>query len=143
MDLRIFRSSSAASIREMTSGASGFDLAAAIDLPLILQPFVPVVIPTGIHVAIPQGFEGHVRPRSSLNKAGIHVGCGTIDSDYRGEVGITAINLTLTPYEVRPGDRLAQLVFASCVSVNCTEVQSIQELGETTRGTGSFGSTGR
>lgn len=119
------------------------DLVALIDKPLILESFVPAMIGTGLHFAIPKGVEGQVRPRSRMSRLGIHIALGTLDSDYRGELFVIAINLTKNPYEVLPGDRIAQLVFASVESAICTEVEVVDDLGATTRGIGGFGSTGR
>jgi dUTP pyrophosphatase len=129
--------------RTMSTEAAGMDLVALIDKPLILESFVPAMIGTGLHFAIPKGVEGQVRPRSRMSRLGIHIALGTLDSDYRGELFVIAINLTKNPYEVLPGDRIAQLVFASVESAICTEVEVVDDLGATTRGIGGFGSTGR
>lgn len=144
ISVKVFRKTKDVPLPERKSaGAAGFDLVALIDKAIQLEPLTPVSIPTGIHVAIPPGFEGQVRPRSSMNRQGILVGWGTIDSDYRGEVGITVVNCTKAVYEIRPGDRLAQLVFSNVAFANCDEVEVLDALGATSRGTGGFGSTGR
>lgn len=142
--IRVFRKTQDVPLpKRMTEEAAGIDLIALIDKPLTLEPFEPAVIGTGLHFALPQGIEGHVRPRSRMNRLGILIGWGTLDSDYRGELFITAINLTKVPYEVLPGDRLAQLVFAAVISPLCSEVETAEALGATARGAGGLGSTGR
>jgi dUTP pyrophosphatase len=105
-----------------------------------------MLIPTGIALAIPEGYEGQVRPRSGLAlKHGITVlnAPGTIDSDYRNEVKVLLINHGGDPFEVRRGDRIAQLLFAPVTSCTWDEVAHIQALGVTERGLGGYGSTGR
>jgi dUTP pyrophosphatase len=129
--------------RYMTDAAAGLDLAAALDAPLTLTPGERALVPTGLAVAIPHGYEGQVRPRSGL--AARHgVTClntpGTIDSDYRGPVGVILVNHGREPFTVQHGDRIAQLVIASVARAELTEVS---ELPPTDRGQGGFGSTGR
>lgn len=122
--------------------AAGFDLRAAIDAPLSLSPGERALIPTGIAVAIPPGYEGQVRPRSGLAiRHGIALvnAPGTIDADYRGEIQVIAINLGSEAFEVRRGDRIAQLVIAPVLEV---EIEVVEALAETERGAGGFGSTG-
>lgn len=128
-----------------TSGSAGMDLRAAIaeDAPVVLAPLQRALIPTGLKIAVPAGFEAQVRPRSGLAlKHGLTClnSPGTIDSDYRGEVGVILVNLSDTPFEVRRGERIAQLVFAPCVQLSWSQTES---LDATTRGEGGFGSTGR
>lgn len=126
-----------------TAGSAGLDLMAAISEPLTLQPGQRSGIPTGLILEIPAGYEGQVRPRSGLAaRHGITLtNCvGTIDSDYRGEVVVLAINLGQEPYTFSPGERVAQLVVMPLPRV---DVIVADELGETERGTGGFGSTGR
>ena len=127
-----------------TAGAAGMDLRAAVadDAPLTLAPGDRALVPTGLAMAIPGGFEGQVRPRSGL--AAKHgVTClntpGTIDSDYRGEVKVILINLGQEPFTIARGDRIAQLVLAPVVLARWEEVA---ELDDTARGAGGFGSTG-
>lgn len=123
-----------------TSGAAGMDVLAAEDV--VLQPGGRHAVATGLAMAIPDGFELQVRPRSGLAlKHGISLPNtpGTIDSDYRGELKVILINLGDFPFEVRRGDRIAQLVLAPVVRATWLEVE---ELDETTRGEGGFGSTG-
>ena len=122
--------------------AAGFDLRAAVDEPLRLAPGERAVIPTGISVAIPPGYEGQVRPRSGLAaRHGIALvnAPGTIDADYRGEIQVIAINLGAAAFEVSRGDRIAQLVIAPVLAV---ELDLVDDLDGTSRGAGGFGSTG-
>ncbi len=125
-----------------TSGASGMDLRAFVSEPIMLGPLERALVPTGLFIEIPEGYEGQVRPRSGLSiKHGISlVNCvGTIDSDYRGELKIPVINLSNEPYAIHDGERIAQLVIASYARVETVEVKSISH---TERGKGGFGSTG-
>ncbi|HWJ02164.1 MAG TPA: dUTP diphosphatase [Verrucomicrobiae bacterium] len=126
----------------MTPGAAGLDLLAAVDEPVEIAPGTVELIPTGLRLAIPQGYEGQVRPRSGLAlKQGLT--ClntpGTIDADYRGEVKVILINLGKVPYIITRGERIAQLVFNKIALATLVEVKS---LDETSRGAGGFGSTG-
>jgi dUTP pyrophosphatase len=127
-----------------TKGASGLDLCAAIDQPFTLASRDRTRIPTGIIIAIPEGYEGQVRARSGLaDRAGLGLtnGIGTIDSDYRGEVQVLVINNGPEPYTFQPGERIAQLVL---MPVPTVEVLEVDDLGpQTTRGEGGFGSTGK
>ena len=131
-----------------TAGAAGADLCANFPLELrevglVLAPMARAICPTGIRVAIPDGYEMQVRPRSGLaSKHGITLPNtpGTIDSDYRGSLGVSLINLGPEPYRVRHGDRVAQIVVAPVVQAGFALVET---LDETARGTGGFGSTGR
>jgi dUTP pyrophosphatase len=123
--------------------AAGFDLRAAVEAPLSLSPGERRLIPTGITVAIPPGFEGQVRPRSGLAlKHGITLlnTPGTIDADYRGEIGVILINHGEEPFEIHRGDRIAQLVIAA---VTPAQMVAVAELDETSRGSGGFGSSGK
>jgi dUTP pyrophosphatase len=130
-----------------TLGAAGADLCANFpaetrDAGLTLPPMGRAICPTGIRVAVPNGYEMQVRPRSGLaSKHGITLPNtpGTIDSDYRGPLGVSLINLGLEPYTIRHGDRVAQVVVAPVMQVGFVEVDG---LDETERGTGGFGSTG-
>ena len=128
-----------------TAGSAGMDLRAALaeDQPLTLQPGARALVPTGLKIALEPGFEAQVRPRSGLAlKHGIT--ClntpGTIDSDYRGEAGVILINLGDQPFEIRRGERIAQMIIARHEQAVVSEVET---LDETARGTGGFGSTGR
>lgn len=126
-----------------TAASSGMDLRAHIETPMVIAPMERALVPTGIAVSIPEGFEGEVRPRSGLAiNAGITVlnAPGTIDADYRGEIKVVLINLGNAPFEIKKGDRIAQIVFKRVVRVLWEEVDG---LPETARGAGGFGSTGR
>ena len=126
----------------MTDGAAGLDLFAAPEESIIIEPNQRFLVPTGIAIDIPTGFEGQVRPRSGLAlKRGITLpnSPGTIDSDYRGEVGIIMMNLGEDPFVVNAGDRIAQLIIAPVSRAIFKEVDS---LDNTTRSTGGFGHTG-
>jgi dUTP pyrophosphatase len=129
--------------RYMTSRAAGLDLCAAIDNPMEIRPGERVVIPTGLALALAEGYEGQVRPRSGLARDhGITVinSPGTIDGDYRGEVSILLINTGRETVTIEPRHRIAQLVIAPVVQAELVEVD---ELDATERGAGGFGSTGR
>jgi dUTP pyrophosphatase len=126
----------------MTEQAAGVDLHAALDDTFVLHPGERALVPTGLALEIPAGYEAQVRPRSGLAlRHGISLvnTPGTIDADYRGEVGIILINHGKEPFTVEPGERIAQLVFARFERAIFLEVQ---ELGETERGSGGFGHTG-
>jgi len=128
-----------------TAHAAGLDLLAAIpeESPVIMQPEQRVLIPTGLMIAVPPGFEAQVRPRSGLAlKHGITVlnSPGTVDADYRGEVSVLLINHGDAPFTIRRGERIAQLVIAAVAQANLVTVAS---LSSTDRGSGGFGSTGR
>ncbi|MEK6152795.1 dUTP diphosphatase [Flavobacteriaceae bacterium 3-367] len=125
-----------------TLASAGMDLRANIIEPITLQPLERAIIKTGLFIELPIGFEAQVRPRSGLAaKKGISVlnAPGTIDADYRGEIGVILINLSSQPFVVENGERVAQLVIAKHERAVWKEVQ---ELSETTRGKGGFGSTG-
>jgi dUTP pyrophosphatase len=125
-----------------TPGASGFDLRACLDAPLRLEPGRVTLVSTGLALAIPTGFEGQVRARSGLAlRHGIAVlnGPGTIDSDYRGPLGIVLANLGDAPFTIESGDRIAQIVFARVPEVVLEEAA---ELPLTERGEGGFGHSG-
>jgi dUTP pyrophosphatase len=128
-----------------TSGSAGMDVRAAVPEaePMVLAPGARAMVPTGLSVAIPEGYEIQVRPRSGLAaKHGLT--ClntpGTIDSDYRGEIKVILINLGSEAFTIQRGERIAQLVLAPVTRLGWQEVS---ELGETERGAGGFGSTGR
>ncbi|HBG07205.1 MAG: deoxyuridine 5'-triphosphate nucleotidohydrolase [Geobacteraceae bacterium GWC2_58_44] len=127
----------------MTEHAAGVDLHAALECEFILHPGERALVPTGIALEIPPGFEAQVRPRSGLAlRHGIALvnSPGTIDADYRGEVGVILINLGSEPFTVSNGERIAQMVFARCERAEFVEVE---ELEESARGEGGFGHTGR
>jgi dUTP pyrophosphatase len=123
-------------------GSSGFDLRAALPETAILGPGERLLVPTGLILEIPPGWEGQVRPRSGLalrHGIGVVNAPGTIDSDYRGEVAVILINLGTAPFTIQRGDRIAQLVIAPVASVEWEEAESLEE---SDRGTGGFGSSG-
>ena len=125
-----------------TEQSAGMDLRANLDNPIILQPMERRLIPTGIYIALPEGYEAQVRPRSGLAlKKGITVlnAPGTIDADYRGEVGVVLINLSQETFTVNDGERIAQLIFAS-YEQGC--LIPVEALDETERGAGGYGHTG-
>jgi len=126
-----------------TAGAAGMDLRAAMPEPLTLQPGSRDMVPTGLVFELPDGFEGQVRPRSGLAaKHGVTVlnTPGTIDSDYRGEVKVILINLGAAPFTIEPGSRIAQLVVAPVTQARLVEAE---DLTDSARGAGGFGSTGQ
>ncbi|AMV72088.1 dUTP diphosphatase [Desulfuromonas carbonis] len=128
--------------RYMTAGAAGLDLCAALDQALHLAPGERRLVPTGIALAIPAGFEGQVRPRSGLAlRQGLTMlnSPGTIDSDFRGEIGLIVINHGQEEAVINPGDRVGQLVIAPIVRAQLVEVE---QLDDTCRGIGGFGHTG-
>jgi len=125
-----------------TAGSAGIDLVANLGQPITIQPLNRAIIPTGLFMAIPQGMEGQVRPRSGLaTKKGVTVinSPGTIDYDYRGEVMVGLVNLSNEPYTVNDGDRVAQLVISKFEALT---IQKVDSLDETSRGHGGFGHTG-
>jgi dUTP pyrophosphatase len=131
-----------------TAGAAGADIRANLrpenrESGFVLDPMRRAILPTGIRVEIPAGFEMQIRPRSGLAvKFGISIpnSPGTVDSDYRGPLGVALINLGSEPFVIRHGDRIAQCVIAPVVQAG---FQVVDSLGDTARGTGGFGSTGR
>lgn len=129
-----------------TENSAGLDLRALLDAPMIIKPMERVLVPTGIFLEIPSGFEGQVRARSGLSiKYGLTMvnGVGTVDSDYRGELKVPMINLGSEEFKVESGDRIAQIVFAKYETVSFESVDSTDDLEKTERGTGGFGHTGR
>ena len=127
-----------------TIHSAGMDLRAYLpEGPIVLKPMQRTLVPTGLFMEIPEGYEGQVRPRSGLAiKNGITVlnTPGTIDADYRGEVKIILINLSDTDFTINSGERVAQIVFAKCEQM---EVVNVETLSETERGAGGFGHTGK
>lgn len=125
-----------------TAGSAGLDLAAAVSEPVVIPPRERRFVKTGIAIAIPDGYEGQVRPRSGLalkHGIGIVNTPGTIDSDYRGELGVVLINHGAEPFTVEPLARIAQLVINPVAHV---EIEAVESLDETARGAGGYGSTG-
>ena len=125
-----------------TIASAGMDLHANLSAPIILKPLERTIIKTGLQIELPVGFEAQVRPRSGLAaKHGLTVlnSPGTVDADYRGEIGVILVNLSTTDFKIEDGERIAQLVIAKHERAEWIEVQ---ELNETSRGEGGFGSTG-
>lgn len=125
-----------------TALAAGLDVRANITESITLDPLERTLVPTGLFIELPEGYEMQVRPRSGLAaKHGLSLvnAPGTIDADYRGEIKVILVNLSNTPYELKPGERVAQLVVSQFTRV---EWEPVEELGETERGAGGFGSTG-
>ncbi len=143
MTVKIINRSAFPSPAYATEMSAGMDLKANISEAVLLEPLQRAMIPTGIYLALPEGTEAQVRPRSGLAaKFGISVlnAPGTIDADYRGEVKVILVNLSNEPFTVNPGERIAQLVLARYERIEWDEVET---LDETCRGEGGFGSTGR
>lgn len=125
-----------------TKQSAGMDLRANIENPITLKPLERVLIPTGLHIQLPEGYEAQVRPRSGLAlKHGISVlnSPGTVDSDYTGDIGVILINLSNEDFVINPGERIAQMVIASYVQA---EWNLVDELDETERADGGFGHSG-
>ena len=125
-----------------TPQSAGMDLRANLENPVVLQPMERRLIPTGLYIALPEGAEAQVRPRSGLAlKHGITVlnSPGTIDADYRGEVGVLLINLSQEPFTVNDGERIAQMVIARHEQA---DFELVEELDQTERGAGGYGHTG-
>lgn len=143
MNIRIVNKSTNELPAYATAGAAGLDIRANLTESIVIKPFERRLIPTGLFLEIPDGFEVQVRPRSGLAfKHGITVlnSPGTIDADYRGEVGVLLINLSQEDFEITHGERVAQIVVAPYVQANWIASES---LSETDRGDGGFGSTGK
>lgn len=125
-----------------TPGSAGLDLRAYLSAPVTLQPLERQVIPTGLYLELPNGYEAQVRPRSGLAlKKGLSIpnAPGTIDSDYRGEIGVIVINLSNVPVTIAPQERIAQLVIARYETITW---ELVETLASTERGDGGYGSTG-
>lgn len=125
-----------------TSQSAGMDLRANIDAPVLIKPLDRKLIPTGLHISLPEGYEAQIRPRSGLAiKNGITImnTPGTIDPDYRGDVGVILVNLSHEDFVVQPGERIAQMVINKFEQA---EFEVVEELDETERGEGGYGHTG-
>ena len=143
VEVRIINNSSNALPEYATAGASGMDVRANLDSAKTLQPFERALIPTGLFIELPEGFEAQIRPRSGLAiKQGITClnSPGTIDADYRGEIKIILINLSGQEQVIHPGDRIAQMIIQQVEKIVWTEVKLITE---TVRNDGGFGHTGK
>jgi len=142
MNVQIINRSKHATPNYETEGAAGMDLRANISEAITLKPLERVIVKTGLFIALPIGFEAQVRPRSGLAaKKGVTVlnSPGTVDADYRGEIGVILVNLSKQDFVINDGERIAQLVIAKHERINWQEVTV---LSQTERGSGGFGSTG-
>lgn len=143
MKIKIINNSHHPLPKYATADSAGMDLRANLDEPITLAPMERRLIPTGLHIALPVGYEAQVRPRSGLAlKHGIGVlnSPGTIDADYRGEIGVILVNLSQMPFVVQDGERIAQMVIARHETA---EWELVETLDETERGAGGFGHTGK
>lgn len=125
-----------------TPSAAGMDIHAALKEPVTLKPMERTLVPTGLRIQLPQGYECQIRPRSGLAlRSGISIvnTPGTVDADYRGEIGVIVINLSDTPFTINPGERIAQMVITTYSHVAW---QPVDRIDETERGDGGFGHTG-
>ena len=142
MDIQVINKSKHALPHYETAASAGMDLKANIDAAIVLKPLERAIIKTGLFIALPVGYEAQVRPRSGLAaKKGITVlnSPGTVDADYRGEIGVILVNLSNEDFTINDGERIAQLVIAKHERA---EWIAVSELDETKRGAGGFGSTG-
>lgn len=143
MDIKIINHSTHPLPAYETAHAAGMDLRAFITEEITLKPLQRILVPTGLHIELPVGYEAQVRPRSGLaykHGIGIVNSPGTIDADYRGEIKVLLVNLSDTDFKINNGDRIAQLVVARHETVNW---QPAEELTDTSRGTGGYGHTGK
>jgi dUTP pyrophosphatase len=143
MTIRIINKSNNSLPGYETLHAAGMDLRANIEAPVSLKPLERKLVPTGLFIELPEGFEAQIRPRSGLAyKHGISIvnAPGTIDADYRGEIGVLLVNLSDQVFEINPGERIAQMVVARHEKV---EWQQVESLTETSRGAGGYGHTGK
>ena len=143
MEIRVINKSHHPLPQYATPDSAGMDLRANLENPIVLKPLERCLVPTGLYVAVPQGTEAQIRPRSGLAlKKGITVlnSPGTIDADYRGEICIILVNLSSEPFEICDGERIAQMVVARCEQA---EWVAVENLDETERGMGGFGHSGK
>lgn len=142
MKIQIINKSKHALPQYATALSAGMDLRANIDTPILLKPMQRKLVPTGLYIALPEGFEAQIRPRSGLAlKKGITLlnTPGTIDADYRGEIGVIVVNFSEEDFIIEDGERIAQMVIARYEKA---EWEEVEVLGETERGDGGFGHTG-
>ena len=143
MKVKVVNSSAFALPEYQTPLSAGLDIRANLSESITLSPLERAMVPTGLYVELPEGYEMQIRPRSGLAaKHGITVlnSPGTIDADYRGEIKVIVVNLSNTPFTIEPGERIAQMIVARYEQV---EWQAVESLSETERGAGGFGSTGK
>lgn len=129
-----------------TEGSAGFDIRAHLDEGFVLGPGERALVPTGLYIAVPSGYEAQVRARSGLaikHGIGLVNGIGTVDSDYRGEILVPLINWSNEAYEIKDGERIAQIVINKYEQAELVKVEKVEDLGETNRGSGGFGHTGK
>ena len=144
--IRIYNKSNNSLPAYASANAAGMDLRADLSEPVVLQPLERKLIPTGLFIELPSDCEAQVRPRSGLAlKHGITVlnTPGTIDADYRGEIGVILVNLSNEPFTVNPGERIAQMVVAKFQQEELVEVAMLEDLSDTARGAGGFGHSGK
>ena len=122
-----------------TDLSAGMDLKAAIQEPVELDSLCRAMVPTGLYIALPQGYEAQIRPRSGLAAKHVCNSPGTVDADYRGEIKVILVNLSKDKFVINPGERIAQMVIAKYEKI---EWEEVEQLDETSRGAGGFGSTG-
>lgn len=142
MNIRVINKSRNVLPAYETLHAAGMDMRAELNETIFLQPMERKLIPTGLHIELPVGFEAQIRPRSGLAyKFGISIvnSPGTIDADYRGEIKVLLVNLSTEPFEIKTGDRIAQMIVAKHEQV---QWEQVEELTDTTRGHGGYGHTG-
>lgn len=143
MKINIINNSGHALPQYETAHAAGMDMRAFTETEITIKPLQRVLIPTGLHIELPVGFEAQIRPRSGLAyKHGISIvnSPGTIDADYRGEIKVLLVNLSDTDFVVNNGDRIAQMVIAKHETISW---EAVEELGDTARGAGGYGHTGK
>jgi len=143
MKINIINNSGHALPQYETAHAAGMDMRAFVETEITIKPLQRVLIPTGLHIELPVGFEAQIRPRSGLAyKHGISIvnSPGTIDADYRGEIKVLLVNLSDTDFVVNNGDRIAQMVIAKHETISW---EAVEELGDTVRGAGGYGHTGK
>ncbi|MBQ3734071.1 MAG: dUTP diphosphatase [Bacteroidales bacterium] len=146
MMIRIYNKSRNSLPAYASVNSAGMDLRADLSEPVVLQPLERKLIPTGLYIELPTDCEAQVRPRSGLAlKHGVTVlnSPGTIDADYRGEVGVILVNLSNEPFTVNPGERIAQMVVAKFQQEELVEVAKLEDLSDTERGAGGFGHSGK
>lgn len=143
MSIQIINNSKHPLPKYQTEHAAGMDLTANIETPITLRPLEREIVPTGIFIAVPPGHEAQIRARSGLaakHGIGLANGIGTIDADYRGEIKVLLVNLSKESFEIKDGERIAQLVIAKYEQIKWQEVETLEE---TKRGKNGFGSTGQ
>jgi dUTP pyrophosphatase len=143
MKINIINNSGHALPQYETAHAAGMDMRAFVETEITIKPLQRVLVPTGLHIELPVGFEAQIRPRSGLAyKHGISIvnSPGTIDADYRGEIKVLLVNLSDIDFVVNNGDRIAQMVIAKHETISW---ETVEELGDTARGAGGYGHTGK